>query len=99
MRKINIVIFSSGVSEKTGTLDTIINGLQEREYNCFCWRDLFKGANNKNNIALLPTLIKKIPTFDFAVLICEGHDTTVMFRDNEYISVPSMRDNVLFEIG
>ncbi len=99
MRKLNIVIFSSGISEKSGTLNNIIKGLKNKNYNCFCWRDLFKDANNSDNIALLPILIKKIPTFDFAVLICEGHDTTTIFRENQYISVPSMRDNVLFEIG
>lgn len=99
MRKINIVIFSSGVSEKSGTLANLIDGLTSKGYNCFCWRDLFKNAKDKNNIALLPMLIKKIPTFDFAVLICEGHDITTMYRNNEYITVPSMRDNVLFEIG
>ncbi len=99
MRKINIVIFSSGVSEKKGTLNNLINALDTRGYNCFCWRDLFINANTQNNIALLPMLIKKIPTFDFAILICEGHDNTTMFRNNEYITVPSMRDNVLFEIG
>ncbi len=99
MRKINIVIFSSGISEKSGTLDKFLKGLTKKGYNCFCWRDLFNDANNKDNIALLPMLIKKIPTFDFAVLICEGHDTTTIFRNNEHILVSSMRDNVLFEIG
>ena len=99
MRKVNIVIFSSGISEKSGTLDSVVNNLSRKGYNCFCWRDLFKDANNKDNIALLPMLIKKIPTFDFAILICEGHDTTTIYRNGEYMSVPSMRDNVLFEIG
>lgn len=44
-------------------------------------------------------LIKKIPTFDFAVLICEGHDETDMFRNGRMEHIQTMRDNVLFEIG
>ena len=80
MRKMNIVIFSSGVSEKEGILNNLINALDARGYNCFCWRDLFQNANTKNSIALLPMLIKKIPTFDFAILICEGHDNVTIFR-------------------
>ena len=99
MRKLNIIIFSSGVSESSGTLNTIIDKLENKGYNCFCWRDLFKDANNTDEIALLPILIKKIPTFDFAILICEGHDTTTIFRNNQYLSFKTMRDNVLFEIG
>lgn len=68
-------------------------------YDCFCWRDLFSNANNCESIALLPMLVKKIPTFDFSILICEGHDTTSFFRDGLLTEVATMRDNVLFEIG
>lgn len=99
MRKLNIVLFSSGVSEKNGILDKTIKGLESKGYNVFCWRDLFANAHKADHIALLPILIKKIPTFDFAVLIGEGHDATKIFRDGKYISVSAMRDNVLFEIG
>ena len=37
-------------------------------------------AKDSRNISLLPMLVKKIPTFDFAVLICEGHDRTMVQR-------------------
>ncbi len=99
MRRINIVLFSSGESERNGMLDDVINGLTKKGYNTFCWRDLFGNANNTDNVALLPTLIKKIPTFDFAVLIGEGHDTSVLVRNKEEFTYKTMRDNVLFEIG
>lgn len=99
MRKQNIVLFSSGISEQSGRLNTIKNGLEKMGYDCFCWRDLFSNANNSESIALLPMLIKKIPTFDFSILICEGHDTTSFFRDGTLTKVATMRDNVLFEIG
>lgn len=99
MRQQNIVLFSSGVSEKNGILGFVKKELDSLEYQCSYWRDLFANARDSNNIALLPMLIKKIPTFDFAVLICEGHDQTKMLREDVDDAVPTMRDNVLFEIG
>lgn len=99
MRKVNIVIFSSGISERNGTLDLVIKGLKSKGYDVFCWRDLFKDAHESTNIALLPMLIKKIPSFDYAVVIGESHDSTTLYRNGKQVKVPSMRDNVIFEIG
>ena len=99
MRKQNIILFSSGISEKNGILNHVKDALDKYGYRCSYWRDLFRGANDTQNIALLPMLIKKIPTFDFAVLICEGHDETDVIRDHKIEHVQTMRDNVLFEIG
>ena len=99
MRSQNIVIFSSGVSDASGLLGVVKAELQKRGHQCAIWRDLFGTANNMDQIALLPMLVKKIPTFDFAVLICEGHDETVMLRAGERIFEKTMRDNVLFETG
>lgn len=99
MQNKNIVLFSSGISEEKGLLSTLMSALNERGYVCECWRDLFANANDANNIALLPMLIKKIPTFDYAVLVCEGHDITTIKRRDSNETVYSMRDNVLFEIG
>ncbi len=95
----NIVIFSSGVSEQNGITQTIKNTLDRMGYTCMDWRGLFSCANDTDNIALLPMLIKKIPTFDFAVLICEGHDITYISRGQNSETAKTMRDNVLFEIG
>ena len=99
MRSQNIILFSSGVSERNGILFYVKDALDRQGYHCSYWRDLFHGANDAQNIALLPMLIKKIPTFDFAVLICEGHDETDMFRNGAVERTQTMRDNVLFEIG
>lgn len=98
-RNPNIVIFSSGVSQSKGLTDSIKKALEERGCVCCCWRELFSSSLHKDSIALLPMLIKKIPTFDFALLICEGHDTTLIMRDGVSIETNTMRDNVLFEIG
>ena len=99
MKKNNIILFSSGVSEQSGLVDFVISELQNRGFCCHCWRDLFRNSNDRSAIALLPMLIKKIPTFDFAILICEGHDRTVLLRNGTETEYRTMRDNVLFEIG
>ena len=65
MKNTNVIIFSSGVSERRG---------------------------------LLQWLRGELETFDFAVLICEGHDKVQMLRDGHREETNSMRDNVLFEI-
>lgn len=98
-RRNNIIIFSSGISEGSGLLDQILLELDQRGFNCYCWRDLFRNSRDQAEIALLPTLIKKIPTFDFALLICEGHDRTLLMREGQVMELETMRDNVLFEIG
>lgn len=99
MKNKNIILFSSGVSEQKGVLGDIMLALSKKGYSCSDWRKLFKCANDADHIALLPTLIKKIPTFDYAVLICEGHDLTTIRHGEAAEQVKTMRDNVLFEIG
>lgn len=99
MKNKNIILFSSGISEKNGTLLKVKELLEKKGYSCSYWRDLFAYAHDPSNIALLPSLIKKIPTFDYAILLCEGHDHTTMIKDGISVEVNSMRDNVLFEIG
>ncbi len=99
MRSQNIIMFSSGISERNGILIYVKEALEKQGYRCSYWRDLFRDANDMQNIALLPMLIKKIPTFDFALLICEGHDETTMVRNGKTEKIQTMRDNVLFEIG
>ncbi|MBQ9746027.1 MAG: nucleotide-binding protein, partial [Clostridia bacterium] len=99
MKVTNIIIFSSGVSERRGLLQWLCSELEAFGCRCFCWRDLFTNANHSDSIALLPMLIKKIPTFDFAILICEGHDKVQLIRNGQLEETNSMRDNVLFEIG
>lgn len=98
-RKMNIVLFSSGVSERSGLVGNVRDGLMRRGFSCVCWKDLFANARDANHIALLPMLIKKIPTFDYAVIICEGHDKTLRIQDGKQVELNTMRDNVLFEIG
>lgn len=94
-RKQNVIIFSAGESVRNGNVEYIKNKLYERDIVCYDWRELFSKAHDMNNIALLPSLSKKIPTFDFALIIAEAVDT-IHFRGEEQTS---MRDNVIFELG
>lgn len=96
MNKQNVIIFSAGESLRNGKVHYIKAQLTKKNISCTVWNDLFNQANDQNHLALLPTLIKKIPTFDFALVIAEGVDLTLL-RQQE--NVTSIRDNVIFEIG
>ena len=95
-RKQNVIIFSAGESVRNGNVAYIQRKLEEREIACFDWRALFSQAHNMEQIALLPSLSKKIPTFDFALIFAEAVDT-VRFRGD--CEQDAMRDNVIFELG
>lgn len=95
-RKQNVIIFSAGESVRNGNVDYIKNKLEEKDILCFDWRSLFKNAHNSEQIALLPSLAKKIPTFDFALIVAEGVDS-VKLRGSEVHG--AIRDNVIFELG
>lgn len=93
-RRPNVVIFSAGETvERARQCKDILgdNGINANDYT-----ELFSTAKNKEHIALLPSLIKKIPTFDYAIIIAEGVDTITLRRNEK---VASMRDNLIFEIG
>jgi len=94
----NIIIFSSGAADNNGKVDYVMDILRDNGHKPSKWRELFANANDETNKALLPSLIKKIPTFDFAVIIGDGADLVTMFRDND-TEMAIMRDNVVFEAG
>jgi len=94
----NIIVFSSGAAEKCGRLGKVMKKLSDHGHIPYNWRTLFANANDENNKALLPSLIKKIPTFDFAVIIGDKADLVCKFRDND-TEMEVMRDNVVFETG
>lgn len=95
-RKQNVIIFSAGESVRNGNVDYIKTKLEEKGIMCFDWRSLFKQAHNSEQIALLPSLSKKIPTFDFALIVAEAVDS-VKLRGGE--EQGAIRDNVIFELG
>ncbi len=95
-RKQNVIIFSAGESIRNGNVEYIKRKLDDSDILCFDWQSLFSQAHNMEQIALLPALLKKIPTFDFALIVAEGVDT-VKLRGNDECS--AIRDNVIFELG
>lgn len=95
-RKQNVIIFSAGESMRSGKIAYIKEQLEQRNIRCADWHNLFDQAHHADQIALLPILAKKIPTFDFALIVADGVDE-VNLRQNEIHK--TMRDNVLFELG
>ena len=97
-RSQNVIVFSAGESVRNQKVEYIQQRLMEKENGICCldWRDLFRGANHADQIALLPALMKKIPTFDFALIFAEGVDQVTMRGKEQYAA---MRDNVVFELG
>lgn len=97
-RKQNVIVFSAGESLRNKKVEYIQKQLTQRENDICCldWQDLFRGANHADRIALLPALMKKIPTFDFALIFAEGVDQVTMRGKEKYTA---MRDNVVFELG
>ena len=94
----NIIVFSSGAADRSGRLDRVIQRLRRHGHNPSKWSELFANANDETHKALLPSLIKKIPTFDFAVIIGDKADLVSKFRNND-TEMAIMRDNVVFETG
>ena len=97
-RSQNIIVFSSGAAVRNERLARVMKRLRDHGHNPSEWRELFATANDEMNMALLPSLIKKIPTFDFAVIIGDKADLVKQFRDDD-VEMPVMRDNVVFETG
>lgn len=95
-RKQNIIIFSAGETLRSGLIDKIREQLEGDQVHCVAYTELFADAHDQNNIALLPALMKKIPTFDFAVIVAEGLD---LLNHSDGSQFKTMRDNALFELG
>lgn len=62
-----VVIFSSG--NQRNTIFKLSDELGKKNCKCTLWIDLFTRKDNNAKFALLPTLLKKIPTFDFAIYL------------------------------
>lgn len=93
----NLIVFSSGEQKELSRHIEV--ELSKRGYKCYTWCDIFSRKDKMANYALLPTLLKKIPTFDFAIIIGGADDIIEINRNGEKIRHLSMRDNVIFELG
>lgn len=95
-RKQNVIIFSAGETLRSGLLGKLREQLESDQVHCVEYPELFTGARDQSNIALLPGLMKKIPTFDFAMIVAEGLDRLHHSDGSQH---KTMRDNALFELG
>lgn len=96
MRTQNVILFSAGESVRSGKAEYIKQRLRRDGIHCMDWRELFRHAHDAEHLALLPSLVKKIPTFDFALIFAEGVDEVKLRGD---APLYAMRDNILFELG
>lgn len=96
MRAQNVILFSAGESVHNGKTEYIKQQLRRDGIHCMDWHELFRHAHNAEHLALLPSLVKKIPTFDFALVFAEGVDEVKLRGD---VPLHTMRDNILFELG
>lgn len=92
-----IVIFSSG--EQKDTITQLANVLNQYDCQCTLWMELFTRQKEKDKFALLPALLKKIPTFDFAIILATPDERIKRCRKDVVEEFTGMRDNVIFEIG
>ena len=114
MRRQNIVVFSSGKNIKIA--EEVCKVFEDNEnIQAILWKQLFKDNyteeySARKSYPLFHFLVKRIPLFDFAIIVAGDDDVTTkdaiaIKRDNEFIKVlkessqdfVTTRDNVVFE--
>lgn len=96
-KEVQVVIFSSG--SQRNTIIKLSEELERKNCKCMLWTNLFTRQDDNSKFALLPTLLKKIPTFDFAIILATPDDSVNRIRNGVEENFQCMRDNVIFEIG
>lgn len=114
MRPQNVILFSSGKNLKVA--EALAEGMRGPDCRPVVWKDYFRAVYGEEyertkSYALFPFLSKKIPSFDFAVVVAGDDDATWKdvpaghwedFRGagggagKDFITT---RDNVVFELG
>lgn len=92
-----VVIFSSG--EQKEAISQLASVLNQDNCQCTLWTELFTRQDEDQKYALLPALLKKIPTFDFAIILATPDESIKRQRNGVVEEYVGMRDNVIFEIG
>ena len=95
-KEVQVVIFSSG--SQRNTIIKLSEELERKNCKCMLWTNLFTRQDDNSKFALLPTLLKKIPTFDFAIILATPDDSVNRIRNGVEENFQCMRDNVIFEI-
>ena len=101
MRSQNVIIFSSGKNKRVA--HEIARGLDGAVCKAVVWDEFFNKIYGDEyslakSYALFPFLIKKIPSFYYAVIVAGDDDRMWKNGDggHEYVTA---RDNVIFELG
>ena len=101
MRQQNVIIFSSGKNKRVA--HEIARGLAGDVCRAVVWDEFFNKIYGEEytltkSYALFPFLIKKIPSFDYAVIIA-GDDDRMRKNGEDGREYVTARDNVIFELG
>lgn len=105
MRKQNVIIFSSGKSKDIAhkVARHLNSGKGEAVTNAVVWDEFFDKIYGDDyslnkSYALFPFLLKKIPSFDYAIIVA-GADDRMRKNDSDGQEFITTRDNVIFELG
>ena len=79
MRPQNVILFSSGKNLKVA--EALAEGMRGTDCRPVVWKDYFRAVYGEEyertkSYALFPFLSKKIPSFDFAVVVAGDDDAT-----------------------
>lgn len=101
MRQQNIIIFSSGKNKHVA--HEIARGLDGVVCSAVVWDEFFNKIYGEEysltkSYALFPFLVKKIPSFDYAVIVA-GDDDRMRKNGADGREYVTARDNVIFELG
>ena len=101
MRQQNVIVFSSGKNKRVA--HEIARGLDGDVCKAVVWDEFFNKIYGEEytltkSYALFPFLIKKIPSFDYAIILAGDDDRMLKNGEggHEYVTA---RDNVIFELG
>ena len=101
MRQQNVIIFSSGKNKCVA--HEIARGLDGGVCRAVVWDEFFGKIYGDEytltkSYALFPFLVKKIPSFDYAIIVA-GDDDRMRKNDADGQEFVTARDNVIFELG
>lgn len=101
MRQQNVIVFSSGKNKCVA--HEIARGLDCCVCRAVVWDEFFNKVYGDEytltkSYALFPFLVKKIPSFDYAIIVA-GDDDRMQKNGAEGQEYVTARDNVIFELG
>lgn len=101
MRRQNVIMFSSGKNKRIA--HAIARRMDESVCKTVVWDEFFNKIYGeeytlKKSYALFPFLIKKIPSFDYAIIVA-GNDDRMRKNGVDGHEYVTTRDNVIFELG